>query len=296
MKWTAVFIGVAFLFQGPVAAMRQVTSDVIPAVAAALTEGYLYEDVGKRLATDLHAKLAKGHFDNVTNSVELGNVLTHLLQSESKDRHLNIWAPGGAPSALRDLGSPMFAKTELLSGNVGYLDIRTFTGTTADIDAAMHRVSGARALIVDLGNNLGGNPPIVQYLSTYLFAERTHLLSVFARGWPKPEERWTSDTVSGQRLANIPVFVLTSSRTFSAAESFAFGLQVTKRATIVGETTGGGGHFVTLKALPQAFRMTLPIGRAFDPRTNRGWQTDGIQPDMRVPYSQALSTALTAIQ
>src|SRR5262245_4960202 len=83
---------------------------------------------------------------------------------------------------------------------------------------------------------------------------RRTLLDLLARGAAKPEERWTLDSVPGDRLANIPLYVLTSRRTFSVAESFAFGLRITGRAKVVGETTAGGGHFT--KFMPFASRLS----------------------------------------
>jgi C-terminal processing protease CtpA/Prc len=152
------------------------------------------------------------------------------------------------------------------------------------------------AFIIDVGQNLGGDPPIVQYISSHLFAERTHLLDTLARGDAVPQERWTLDRVAGQRLSDIRIYDLTSGGTFSDAESFAFGRQVAKRATIVGERTRGGGHSVRPWPLPRGFQMLVLIGRAYDPRTGKGWQADGITPNIEVPYSQALATAIADAQ
>jgi C-terminal processing protease CtpA/Prc len=107
-----------------------------------------------------------------------------------------------------------------------------------------------------------------------------------------PSERWTVSQVRGHRLPSVPVFVLTSSRTISAAESFAFGLKAHDRITIVGEPTAGGGHFGDVVSLPGGFSMFLPRGRTYDARTNKGWEAEGIQPDVPVPYERALQTAL----
>ena len=220
-----------------------------------------------------------------------------MLQAEGHDRHLLLWPIGGEPSSLRaTVGAKMIARSELLPGNIGYIDLRTFTGTTEEIDAAIRVVQNGKALIIDLGQNLGGNPPIVRHLSSYFFATPTHLLDVLARGMTQPEQRWTLADVPGPPLPHVPIYILTSARTFSAAESFAFGLRAAGRAKIVGEKTAGGGHFVTLAVLPHRFRMAVPIGRAYDPRTGKGWQGDGISPDVEAPYADALQTAVELIQ
>jgi C-terminal processing protease CtpA/Prc len=42
--------------------------------------------------------------------------------------------------------------------------------------------------------------------------------------------------------------------------------------------------------------MFLPVGRTYDPRTDKGWEAEGIQPDIEVPYGDALETAIAQIQ
>jgi C-terminal processing protease CtpA/Prc len=113
-------------------------------------------------------------------------------------------------------------------------------------------------------------------------------VSSFARGMEAPMERWTSERVGGKRLPDIPVYVLTSRGTISAAESFAFGLKINKRVTIVGERTAGGGHFGGFVSLPNGFYMFLPRGRTYDPKTNEGWEAEGLKPDIEVKYEDAL--------
>jgi hypothetical protein len=88
------------------------------------------------------------------------------------------------------------------------------------------------------------------------------------------------------------VFVLTSGRTFSAAEEFTYNLKSMKRATIVGETTGGGAHPVDqhrVQGYPVV--MFLPFGRAVNPITGTNWEGTGIEPDVEVPAAEALAEA-----
>ena len=99
------------------------------------------------------------------------------------------------------------------------------------------------ALIIDLRENGGGDPKMVAYISSYLFDERTHLNDLYHRKGNRTEEFWTSTDVPGKRLGGKkPVFVLTARRTFSGAQEFTYNLKNLKRATIIGETTGGGAH------------------------------------------------------
>jgi C-terminal processing protease CtpA/Prc len=104
--------------------------------------------------------------------------------------------------------------------------------------------------------------------------------------------RWTYDAVPGERYLDRPLIILTNSHTFSAAESFTFGMKVTGRAQTIGEGTGGGGHFGSVERLTPDFTLFVPVGRTFDPRTGLGWEAEGIQPDVEARSDEALAAAV----
>ena len=286
---------------------------VVQAIADSLVGGYIYETTGRVFADSLRALSARGHFDSLSGA-SLANEVTSVLQRVAPDRHLGIRfdtppsastggpvrvrrrpTGSGAGTAANDPRRFGFARIERLPGNVGYLDVRGFSDDPEALrfaDSVMSTFADVQALIIDLGENRGGGPEMVRLLSTYLFDRPTHLVSSFMRGMSAPSERWTLPQVRGARLASVPVFVLTSGRTISAAESFTFGLKAHDRITIVGEPTAGGGHFGDVISLPNGFSMFLPRGRTYDPRTNKGWEATGIQPDIAVAYDRALEKAL----
>lgn len=272
------------------------TEAVVQSIGKALVEGYIYEDVGRRAAEALEKKRREGAFAHATNASELAATLTAVLLSETNDRHLRVTVGSDfVPPDASAMNRSMVGRVEVLPDNIGHLEVRHFAGSNvAEFDAAMATLKDVRALIIDVGGNPGGNPQPVTHLSTYLFDKPTHLVNRFQRGMT-PTERWTLESVPGKRLSSVPVYVLTSKRTFSAGESFTFGLRVTGRATVVGELTGGGGHFGNPVMLPHGFQMFLPIGRAYDPRTGKGWEAEGIRPDIEVPYARALETAIKTI-
>jgi DNA-binding MarR family transcriptional regulator len=312
----AIATAVAFCIAG-MSAHAQAPSPsprvVVQAIADSLVSGYIYETTGRVFADSLGALSVSGHFDTLSGA-SLANEVTSVLRRIAHDRHLGIRfdaAPAGStggPVRVRrrppDAGGAAtsndparfgFARVERLPGNVGYLDVRGFSNDAEALrfaDSVMAIFADVRALIIDIGQNRGGGPEMVRLLSTYLFDRPTHLVSSFMRGMSEPSERWTLPQVRGPRLASVPVFVLTSSLTISAAESFVFGLKAHDRVTIIGEPTAGGGHFGGVVSLPGGFSMFLPRGRTYDPRTNEGWEATGIQPDVRVPYERALETAL----
>jgi DNA-binding MarR family transcriptional regulator len=308
---------VALCLTGTAARAQQTpatTSAVVRAVADSLVNGYIYESKGREMADSLQRLSARGHFDSLADA-SLADELTRVLRRTSRDAHLSVGfdapqapSPASPTRMVRRRPSPStgdlpnsdpvalgFARVERLPGDVGYLDMRMFSDAPEALrfaDSVLASFAGVRALIIDLGENRGGGPEMVRLISSYLFDRPTHLVSSFRRGMSEAVERWTLPQVRGRRLPTVPVFVLTSSRTISAAESFVFGLKAHGRITIVGEPTAGGGHFGDIVRLPGGFSMFLPRGRTYDPRTNVGWEATGIPPDVPVPYARALDTAL----
>ena len=192
-----------------------------------------------------------------------------------------------------------FVKAEQLANNVGYLKFNMFAdpevcGATAS--AAMNFLANTDALVIDLRDNGGGDPAMVTYISSYLFSKRTHLNDLWTRRTNETKEYWTNADVSGKRLADDkPVFVLTSSHTFSGGEEFTNNLKVLKRATIVGETTGGGAHPVAGQRINDHFIIGVPFARAINPITKTNWEGTGVEPDVKVPAADALTTALKLV-
>jgi C-terminal processing protease CtpA/Prc len=155
----------------------------------------------------------------------------------------------------------------------------------------MNFLGNVDALIVDLRDNHGGRPEMVAFLSTYLFAKPTHLNDLWTRKGDMTQQYWTLPYVPGKRLVEQPVFVLTSSGTFSGGEEFTYDLKNLKRATIVGETTGGGAHPVSGHSVEGHFAVLVPFARAINPISKTDWEGVGVEPDVKVAASDALSTA-----
>ena len=188
-----------------------------------------------------------------------------------------------------------FEKIERLKGNVGYIDLRGFTPaefSAETIVAAMNFLAHTDALIFDLRRNGGGDPATVALLCSYLLdSNPVHLNDVSSREDESTHQWWTLPYVPGKRYAGKDVYVLTSKRTFSAAEEFTYNLKNLKRATIVGETTGGGAHPGGTRRINEHFQVFVPDGRAINPISKTNWEGTGVKPDVEVPAEQALKTA-----
>src|SRR5207237_4186324 len=80
---------------------------------------------------------------------------------------------------------------------------------------------------------------------------------------------------------------------FSGAEEFSYDLRTRQRATLVGETTGGGANPGDLRRLSEHFEVFVPTGRAVNPITKTNWEGVGVEPHVKTSSSLALATAET---
>jgi retinol-binding protein 3 len=287
-------------------------SAVVNKLAELLQAKYVDPERGAAIAAHMQQSLAAGAFDAAANAAAFGEAVTRDLQSLGIDRHLRVRfepqmyamvsdtssGPAETPPAeikRRARDNFGFQKVEILMGNVGYLDLRgfmppEFAGPTAV--GAMNFLANSDALIIDLRNNGGGTPEMIQLLTTYLFGEeREHLNDFYVREGDHTRQFWTLPYVPGPRLPDVPVYVLTSKRTFSAAEEFTYDLQNLKRATIIGETTGGGAHPGGWFPLTADFVAFVSTGKAINPVSKKNWEGVGVKPDIEVPKDDALRVA-----
>jgi C-terminal processing protease CtpA/Prc len=182
-----------------------------------------------------------------------------------------------------------------MSGNVGYLDLRSFVdlnlskGTAV---AAMNFLANTDAVIIDLRNNPGGFINLEIFLISYFYgSDPVELLSRYHREGEVTMREWTLREVPGKRPQHTDLYVLTSRATGSAGEGFSFILQQRRRAKIVGEKTSGAGYGNKETPIGNGFIFYISTFRQFDPRTGHGWQEVGVDPDTKVPAERALSVA-----
>jgi hypothetical protein len=128
---------------------------------------------------------------------------------------------------------------------------------------------------------------MIQLMTSYFFPEPTHLNDIYTRREDKTENYWTLPYVPGRKMDSVDLYVLTSSYTFSGAEEFSYNLKNLKRATLIGETTGGGAHPVDAKVVQAKYIMIVPIARAINPISKTNWEGTGVAPDVAVPAGQA---------
>lgn len=285
---------------------------VVRALADTLDASYAFPERAAAIARTLRQRLADGEYDDAPTIGVLCERLTAHLLALSGDKHLTLFCDlrekrggGGGDAATREIHRAQmarrnfgFARIERLEGNVGYLDLRGFhdpeyAGGTAA--AAMTLLAHTDALIIDLRQNSGGNAYMGAFLSSYLVGpEPVHLTDFYRRADDTTQQSWTSAYVPGQRFVDKPLYLLTSARTISAGEAFAYDLQSLGRATVVGEPTAGAANPGDLYRLTEHVAAFIPTGRAINPRTGTNWEGTGVRPDVVVPAAQAFGVAYRA--
>jgi retinol-binding protein 3 len=284
---------------------------LIDSLIQKLHDHYIFPEVAQQMDAAIRAKAGSGAYDDLTTLEELCKRLTEDLQAVSHDKHLRLFCHAESvvedepeqptPEQMEEFRNAMrllnfgFARVERLPGNVGYLDLRGFFPASLGGDtaaAAMNLLAHTNALIVDLRQNGGGDPEMIALITSYLFDQMTNLNNMYWRDGDRTQQFWTLPYVPGTRYGSSkPVYVLTSNHTFSGAEEFAYNLKNLKRATIIGEVTGGGAHPVGGFALAPRVGAHIPVGRAINPISGTNWEGTGVAPDIAVPQAEALRTA-----
>jgi hypothetical protein len=279
---------------------------VIDSTIVDLDEFYVTPAVAKRMADALRAHQKHGDYDTLSDGDDFADLLTSNLRDVSHDKHLRVmfsavpwpagfFAPPDTGFRRRmEQNNCAFAKAEILPGNIGYLKLNAFDPPDVcapTATAAMNFLANTRAIIFDLRENNGGDPDMVQFICSYLFDHPTHLNDIWTRKDSSTQQYWTLPYVPGKSLAGKPAFVLTSKQTFSGAEEFTYDLKNLKRATIVGETTGGGAHPVDAHPIGNRFAIAVPFATAVSPITHTSWEGTGVEPDVKVSADSALARA-----
>lgn len=276
-----------------------------------LSADYIDPKLALLMVDELQRKERSGAYQPIIDGNEFAALLTQQLRSVSNDGHLFVAyspavSPDGNASAVpgpaevaryrgvqkRDNCS--FSDARVLPRNIGYLKLNEFADPAvcgATVVAAMGFLAHVDALIVDLRDNHGGQPSMVQLILSYFFDTPTHLNDIYIRPDNTTRQYWTLPYVPGPRLAEIPLYVLTSHRTFSGAEEFTSDLKALKRATIVGERTKGGAHPLNAIPIGDHFVVGIPIGRPINPITHGDWEGTGVAPDVETSNTDALETA-----
>lgn len=294
---------------------------VLNNICNAINNYYVFPDTAKLMCNYINRQNEKGEYDLLTNPNDFANKLVKDIRSVYDDAHLRIeYNPQLEADILKFLSSKegaskvsdadiakdekvnfYFKKIEILPSNIGYIELNGFATASLSarrtIHAAMQFVAHTDALIIDLRNNLGGNGETAGEIAGYFFKTKTYTGESFNR----IENKWTKGyvenkkAITGGLVLDIPVYILTSHRTFSAAEGFAYTFQTIKNSVIIGDTTRGGAHLTRSFSLGNGFVGFIPFARGRNVVTNTDWEGTGVIPNIATADSNCLITAQNII-
>ena len=318
MKRLLLFISITTSFGASQAQnlTKNETREIVHKVRQLIRKHYVIPDLAKQIDQQLQENFQANKYQSLNNYAQLAKAITTDLQSLTQDGHLylkynkgyqkNTQKPKRRRGAQGHGGhgptdemfnrfrnkQGKFFEAKVLEGNIGYLNIPVFPSLhlcQQEIEAAMKKLSQCEALIFDVQSCPGGEGESMTFLAGYLFAQRTKLNYYFRKKQPKR----TSYTrkVPGKTMPKIPVYILTSKKTFSAGESFAFYLQQLNRAKIVGIKTRGGGRANMLFTLNPELMLSVSVSRSISAVTGKGFQGVGVVPDIPTEASKAKKIA-----
>lgn len=289
---------------------KEYKEEVVNTLSMLMNDFYIYPEVAEKTSEYIKAELKEGHFDEYADYVSFAEALTVAVQSINKDKHMRVIGPrpyvappntleGKTEARMNQINryrsfNHGFAEAKILEGNVGYLDLRGFAGmeTAKGVaDSYMKLLSMADAVIIDVSKNGGGSPHMVQYLCSHFFDQKLHLNSLIYREDDRVDEFWTLDEVGGKKMPEVPLFVIIGERTFSGAEEFSYNMQTQKRATLVGQTTGGGANPGGTRRINDELSVFIPTGRAENPITKTSWEGVGVIPEVETEIGEAFEKA-----
>lgn len=308
-----LLIAAALILPLPALAQQPAPRETVNAIAGKIRDTYFSVEKGDAIARALESEAAKGKYDTLTDPRDLAAALSNRLRPE--DAHFAVlWSADAPPSGPRPgpgagpgprpgvdperVANYGFVRTEITPGNVGVIEMRFFADIDFDnpddparraADAALAMVQNADAVIFDLRNNGGGSPGMVGYLASAFTKPDAKIYNVF-HSRQGTEDESPAKFYAHPRL-DTPLFILTSGRTGSAAEALPYTLQAAKRATIVGEASGGAANPGGTVRVPGGYNVFISSGSPVNPITGKNWEGTGVIPDVATPSADALRTA-----
>ncbi len=314
LKFTLIILSLSYFLPSISAQEEQLSkkykTEVVESLIVLMNDYYVFPEVAKETEIHLRKQMESGYFDKVTSTETLAELLTKSVQEINKDKHMKVRktpdfdAEPMTPermieeklhglNRMRSYNAG-FNTVKVLEGNIGYIDIRGFAyfheGSKA-ADAYMQLVANTDAIIIDLSKNGGGDPEMVQYLCSYFFEGGVHLNSLYFREGDRTMDFHTLDEVGGKKMIDIPLFVMTAERTFSGAEEFSYNMQTQKRATLIGQTTGGGANPGRMRSINEDLAVFIPNGKAINPITKTNWEGTGVIPEIKTELDSSFAKA-----
>jgi retinol-binding protein 3 len=282
-----------------------------------LYENYIFPERIKLIDKFIQQKLNRGGYDSLNKSIAFLESFERDLQEQANDQHIGLGLdPGRVKQIIADSQTEKsgqkqvdtdewlqkmkfenfrLRKVERLDGNVGYFSFLNFPpleSSKLSLVGAMNFIRFSNAIIIDLRDNGGGHSESMDYLLSYFLQDSVQITEMKYRKDNKAVKSYTvKDNLIIKIPQDIPLYILVSNKTSSAAEGFAYTLQQYKRAIIVGEQTKGEGNPGELFVINEELYIMIPTIEAINPVSNKSIDRIGVTPDIQIVSAKALAKA-----
>ncbi len=282
-----------------------------------LRDNYVFPERVKPIEEFVGQKLSRGGYDSLKNPDEFLESLNEDLQRQGKDRHLKIsFGPArvkqiilekknedeGRASVitedwLRTLRFQNFRLKNLenLDGNIGYfrfLNFAPLAPARQSFIGSMNFLQYSSAIIIDLRDNGGGYSETMDFLLGFFLKDGLQISESRLRKGNRLVKSFVSSDPAVKKVPDdVPVFILVSNRTSSAAEAFAYVLQQYRRATVIGKQTQGEGNAGELFVVNDSLYMMIPTMENINPVSRKSIDGIGVVPDIEIAADKAIDAA-----
>ena len=183
-----------------------------------------------------------------------------------------------------------------LDDETGYIHFNSFTdseGTEKAIDEIISVFRNAKAVIIDVRRNGGGNDQIGKLIACR-FADRKRLyMTTQERNGPEHDDfeakKYFFVEPKGPQQFTKTVILLTSRLSFSAAENFTLAMRILPHVTVVGDLTSGCFADNYWVRLPNGWMATYSKNYFLDYK-GMCWEGIGVPPDIKMKDNYDSST------
>jgi hypothetical protein len=290
---------------------------IITELCESIKNIYPFPEIAEQTISGIQIYYEEGKYSAYTDRSEFANHLTQDLEQLSNDTHFYFsYNPELAAEMKQQENQEIqeesltvheakiekwnnygFKELKILDGGIGYLDLRLFFATyyAGEVAvAAMNFFTNCNAVIIDLRYNGGGWDDMVNLLLSYFSESRDEVM--FNVGQNTIDSSYyagkTISYVPGKRLNGIPIYVLISRSTASAAEAFASNIKyVNSHAVLVGETSAGAENPISRIVIRDEFVLSIPSWRSVYRKYDTNWEGIGVTPDIETTAEKALEVA-----
>jgi hypothetical protein len=323
-----VAIAVVMIFMGKMSTHAQdlAKKDIgaaITTIALLIEDNYVFATKGKSIAAYLQQEYKNGLFDGIASWKAFDSAATKCLQQFSHDGHLYVRndrqkvkellaAQKNMPESDESASfsyDPFFHGPAAIQNNFGFSEVKILEANTGYIKlseinisakslpvlyAAMAFVSNTRALIIDLRNNGGGGSEVGEVLQSFFLPGNTPLLEFKTRNG-RSNLKKTVLWLTEQKYDH-PLFIIVNKGTASAAEAFAYTLQNSKRATIIGQPSAGAANMNSWYVVNEHIFVSVSTAAPTIPGTDISWEQKGVQPDHVVQVDEEIEFILKRLR